>query len=199
MDQGSGDGADDDSYQHNGGDDENHETLAGLGLECLLFHRVYLAIALEGMDGIHENSVAVSVARGGDVNQRRCNMDIQFNIWFLGALESSPTFSLFYIFFFSPFSPFIFSLPFFLLFLWFSLLLLSSSLVALTFFLFGLLSYPLFLPFSFCFFFLLYGLSSKKLPTSHVLSIKTWECGCGGHNVPHYIFFILSFFEFFFL
>ena len=101
MDQGSGDGADDDSYQHNGGDDENHETLAGLALECLLFHRVYLAIALQGMDGIHENSVAVSVARGGDVNQRRCNRDIQFNILFWGALESSPTFSLLSIFFFS--------------------------------------------------------------------------------------------------
>ena len=100
MDQSSGDGADDDSYQHNGGDDENHETLAGLALECLLFHRVYLAIALEGMDGIHENSIAVSVARGGDVNQRHCNRDIQFNIWFLGALESSLTFSLLSIFFF---------------------------------------------------------------------------------------------------
>ena len=135
MDQGSGDGADDDSYQHNGGDDENHETLAGLALECLLFHRVYLAIALEGMDGIHENSVVVSVARGGDVNQRHCNRDIQFNIWFWGALESSPTFSLLSIFFF-PFSPFFFSLPFFLLFLWFPLLLLSSSVLALTFFFF---------------------------------------------------------------
>ena len=98
MDQGSGDGADDDSYQHNGGDDENHETLAGLVLECLLFHRVYLAIALEGMDGIHENSVAVSVARGGDLNQRRCNRDILFNISFLGALESSPIFSLLFFF-----------------------------------------------------------------------------------------------------
>ena len=98
MDQGSGDGADDDSYQHNGGDDENHETLAGLVLECLLFHRVYLAIALEGMDGIHENFVAVSVVRGGDVDQRRCNRDIQFNIWFLRAFQSSPTFPLLSIF-----------------------------------------------------------------------------------------------------
>ena len=108
MDQGSGDGTDDDSYQHNGGDDENHETLAGLALECLLFHRVYLAIALEGMDGIHENSVAVSVARGGDVNRRRCNRDIQFNIWFWGALESSPTFSLLSIIFFFSFFSFLF-------------------------------------------------------------------------------------------
>ena len=125
-----------------------------------------------------------------------------FNSIFLfwGALESSPTFSLLSIFFF-PFSPFFFSLPFFLLFLWFSLLLLSSSLLALTFFFLPPLL-PTISPFSFCFFFLLYGLSSKKLPTSHVLSIKTWECGCGGHYVPHYIFFfliflILSFFVFF--
>ena len=40
VDQGFGDGANNDSYQHNGGDDENDETLAGLALECLLFHRV---------------------------------------------------------------------------------------------------------------------------------------------------------------
>ena len=105
MDQGFGDGADDDSYQHNGGDDENDETLAGLALECLLFHRVYLAIALEGMDGIHENCVAVSVARGGDVDQRRCNRDIQFNIWFWRALESFPTFFLFFFFWFLTFFP----------------------------------------------------------------------------------------------
>ena len=117
-----------------------------------------------------------------------------FGFW---ELWNPPPLSLFFPFFFSHFSPFFFSLLFFLLFLWFSLLLLSSSLLALTFFLFGLLSYPFFLPFSFCFFFLLYILSSKKLPTSHVLSIKTWECGCGGHYVPHYIFFFY-FFDFIF-
>ena len=146
MDQGSSDGADDDSYQHNGGDDENHETLAGLALECLLFHRVYLAIALEGMDGIHENSVAVSVARGGDVNQRRCNRDIQFNILFWGALESSPTFSLLSIFFFLSllsFSLFRFSFFFFGSLSSYSLPLFWLS----RFFFFGLLSYPLFPPF----------------------------------------------------
>ena len=86
MDQGSGDGADDDSYQHNGGDDENHETLAGLALECLLFHRVYLAIALEGMDGIHENFVAVSVVRGGDVDPEALQQG--YSIQYL-VLESS--------------------------------------------------------------------------------------------------------------
>ena len=147
MDQSSGDGADDDSYQHNGGDDENHETLAGLALECLLFHRVYLAIALEGMDGIHENSIAVSVARGGDVNQRHCNRDIQFNIWFLGALESSLTFSLLSIFFFLlfllSFSLFRFSFFFFcsvssysLPLLWLSLFFFLASFPTHSFFLF---------------------------------------------------------------
>ena len=67
---------------------------------ALFFHRVYFAIALEGMDGIHENSVAVSVARGGDVDQRRCNRDIPFNIWFLGSFGILPHFlSSFHIFF----------------------------------------------------------------------------------------------------
>ena len=147
MDQSSGDGADDDSYQHNGGDDENHETLAGLALECLLFHRVYLAIALEGMDGIHENSIAISVARGGDVNQRHCNRDIQFNIWFLGALESSLTFSLlsifFFLFFLLSFSLFRFSFFFFgslssysLPLLWLSLFFFLASFPTHSFFLF---------------------------------------------------------------
>ena len=164
MDQGSGDYADDDSYQHNGGDDENHETLAGLALECLLFHRVYLAITLEGMDGIHENSVAVSVARGGDVNQRRCNRDIQFNIWFWRALKSFPTLSLLF-FLVPPFFSYT-SSPFLLLHLWLSRIFFLASILSFSFFLFG-----------------------SFLPLKHGEGIML----CGGPYVPHYIFLILSF------
>ena len=198
MDQGSGDGADDDSYQHNGGDDENHETLASLALECLLFHRVYLAIALEGMDGIHENSIAVSVSRGGDVNQRHCNRDIQFNIWFLGALESSLTFSLLSIFFFSFFSFLFLSSVFPSFYLLLSPPTLFHSCGSHLFFFF--VSFP-----THSFFLFLFAFSSsstaypqKSFPLPMFYALKHGSVGVGDTMSPTIFFFFDFFYSIFF-
>ena len=114
-----------------------------------------------------------------------CFLSVSFSPFYL----SFPSFlQLFWLsfdpphrFFLLAFSSFSFWLPPFLL---------SSSLLALTFFFFGLLSYPLFLPFLFCFFFPLFGLSSKKL----------LECGCVGTLCPPlYIYFFIFFYFIFFL
>ena len=171
---------------------------------ALFFHRVYFAIALEGMDGIHENSVAVSVARGGDVDQRRCNRDIPFNIWFLGSFGILPHFlSSFHIFF--SFLSFLFlSSVFFFCFFFFCFWIPPSSssspfaLVFLTsssfffffhffheflpFFFFG---FPFFSPFS-CF---------KHTCLLHVLSTHV---GVWGHNVPTIFFYSFLLFHFFY-